>query len=53
MIEPGKGLILTEDQKRRRRRRNMAIGVILAVMVALFYVMTLVKLGGTVAGRAV
>lgn len=53
MPDPAQGLVLTEEQKRRRRRRNIAIGFILALMVALFYVMTLVKLGGSVAGRAV
>jgi hypothetical protein len=36
----------------RRRRRSIAMGVILAVMVVLFFVTTLVRLGGTVAERS-
>lgn len=43
---------LTEDQKRRRRSRSIAIAVILAGLVVLFYVVTIVRLGGNVASRA-
>jgi hypothetical protein len=37
------GIVLTEAQKRARRSRSIAIAVSLAVLVALFYAMTLVK----------
>jgi len=40
---------LTEAQKRRRRARSLAIALALAVFVALFYVVTIVKLGNNVA----
>ena len=45
MNEPAKedGIVLTEAQKRARRSRSIAIAVSLAVLVVLFYVMTLVK----------
>jgi predicted nucleic acid-binding Zn ribbon protein len=35
------GIVLTEEQKRRRRARSIALS--LGVLVALFYVVTLVK----------
>jgi archaellum biogenesis protein FlaJ (TadC family) len=38
-------LRLTDEQIRRRRARSIAIAVALAVLVALFYVVTIVKLG--------
>jgi hypothetical protein len=44
-------LILTDEQKRRQRRRNIAIGVVLFALVAIFYAITVVKMGGNVAGR--
>lgn len=45
MDEPTKddGIVLTEAQKRARRSRSIAIAVSLAVLVILFYAMTLVK----------
>ncbi len=36
---------LTADQKRNRRRRNFAIGLSIAFLAALFYAITIVKLG--------
>jgi hypothetical protein len=39
------GLIPSEDQKARRRARNRAIAITLGVLVLLFYVVTVVKLG--------
>ena len=42
----------SEEDLRRRRRRSIAIALILAGMVVLFYVTTLVRLGGNVAERA-
>ncbi|HEX5775892.1 MAG TPA: hypothetical protein VFX95_04345 [Caulobacteraceae bacterium] len=34
-----------DDEQRRRRNKNIALGLILAGLAALFYVITLVKLG--------
>jgi hypothetical protein len=39
------GIILTEEQKRRRRHRSIAIALVLGALVALFYIITIVKLG--------
>jgi hypothetical protein len=38
-----KGIVLTEEQKRRRRARSVAIAVTLGVLAVLFYLVTLVK----------
>jgi hypothetical protein len=45
MDEPAKddGIVLTQAQKRAQRSRSIAIAVSLAVLVVLFYAMTLVK----------
>lgn len=40
-----------EDWQRRRRMRSVAIGLALAALVVLFYVATLVRLGGNVLNR--
>ncbi|MDW9593918.1 hypothetical protein GOA63_17080 [Sinorhizobium meliloti] len=37
---------LNEAQKKSRRGRNIALGIVLAALVAIFYVVTLVKVGG-------
>lgn len=37
---------LNDTQKKSRRGRNIALGVVLAVLVVLFYVVTLVKISG-------
>ena len=38
-----KGIVLTDEQKRRRRARSVAIAVALGVLAVLFYLVTLVK----------
>ncbi len=45
MNEPDKedGVVLTEAQKRARRSRSIAIALVLAALVVLFYALTLVK----------
>lgn len=43
---------LTPEQEARRRRRNVVIALLLVGMVALFFAMTLVRLGGNVTDRA-
>ena len=40
-----------EEWTRRRRMRSIAIGLALAALVVLFYVATLVRLGGNVMNR--
>lgn len=37
---------LNDAQKRSRRGRNIALGVLLAVLVVLFYIITIIKIGG-------
>ncbi|MDH3664776.1 MAG: hypothetical protein OEU92_32975 [Alphaproteobacteria bacterium] len=39
---------LTPEQQRRRRQKNIALGLGLAALVVLFYVITMIKLGGNV-----
>jgi hypothetical protein len=48
-----KGIVLSEDQQRRQRARNVAIGVLLAGLVVLFYLITVFKLGANVANRSI
>lgn len=45
------GIRLTEEQKRRQRGRSVAIGLALAGLVVLFFVITLVKMGPGVFNR--
>ena len=51
MNEEAKGVVLTEEQTRRRRARSVAIALTLGVLVLLFYVVTIVKLGPGVLSR--
>jgi hypothetical protein len=51
MAEKDKGIVLSEEQKRRRRARNIALALALGGLVVLFYLLTLFKLGGNVANR--
>jgi len=44
MIETVK---INEAQKKSRRGRNVALGLVLGALVVLFYVVTLIKIGGT------
>ena len=41
----------SEEVKRQKRRRSVAIALALLGLVALFYVLTIVKLGGNVLNR--
>ncbi|WP_018700425.1 hypothetical protein [Amorphus coralli] len=45
------GIRLTDRQKRNRRARSLAIAALLAVLVVLFYVITIFKMGGAVVDR--
>ncbi|MHB1219393.1 MAG: hypothetical protein ACYC1L_14455 [Alphaproteobacteria bacterium] len=35
------------DLRRRRRSKNLALALVLGVLVALFYVITIVRMGGS------
>jgi hypothetical protein len=37
-----------DEQRRRRRAKNIALALVLFALVVLFYVITMVKLGGNV-----
>jgi len=41
---------LTETQRKSRRNRNIALGLVLAGLVILFYAITIVKIGAGMAG---
>lgn len=43
---------LTPDEKRRRRSRSIAIAVTLGGLVALFYILTIAKIGPQILQRA-
>lgn len=47
----GPGIEMTEAQKKARRSRSIAIGLSLAALVALFYIITLVKFGPAILNR--
>ena len=40
-----------QERKRRQRMRSVAIAWILAALVVLFFIVTIVRLGGNVANR--
>lgn len=42
---------LTQEQKKRRRARSIAIAWALVAMAALFFVVTMVRLGANMANR--
>lgn len=45
------GFRLTDEQIKRRRQRSLVIGLVLAGLALLFYLVTLVKLGPGVVDR--
>jgi ferric-dicitrate binding protein FerR (iron transport regulator) len=49
--EPERAGLQPEEQERRRRSRSIAIALALAAMAALFFITTIVRLGGNVADR--
>lgn len=49
--EEKQGITLTPEQKRRQRIRSIAIGWGLAALVVIFFLATLIRLGGNVANR--
>ena len=46
-------IILTEQEKRRQRTRSIAIALALAALVVIFYIVTIVRLGGNVLNRPI
>jgi hypothetical protein len=46
-------IILTRQEKRRQRTRSIAIGLALAALVVIFYLVTIVRLGGNVFNRPI
>ncbi len=51
--EKSEGIVLTAEQKRRLRARNIAVAAVLFGLIGLFYLITIFKLGGNIAGRAI
>jgi hypothetical protein len=45
------GIVLTPEEQKRRRGRNIAIALALAAFVALFYAVTIAKLGSNILNR--
>lgn len=45
------GIRLTEEQRRRQRGRSIAIAIVLVGLVALFYFVTIAKLGPGIVDR--
>jgi hypothetical protein len=45
MQDDKNGVRLTEAQEKRRRQRNLAIGLGLAALVVIFYLITVIKMG--------
>ncbi len=52
MSAEGSQSVLSEEELKRRRWRNITIGAVCIVLVALFYVVTIVKLSGNIAQSA-
>ena len=40
-------MVRGDEQRRRLRTKNIALGLILIALVVLFYLITMVKMGGT------
>ena len=51
--QPLETIDLSEAQRRARRKRNIAIGLCLFAMVAIFYAATIAKFGPRVADRPI
>ena len=47
------GVQLSEEQLKRRRTRSIAIAWILVALVAIFFAVTIVRLGGNVMNRPI
>jgi hypothetical protein len=47
------GIVLTEEQRRRRRTRSIVLGLVLAALAILFYLVTIVKIGPAIMSRPI
>lgn len=47
------GIELTKEQKQRRRSRSVAIAIVLGLLVVLFYIVTVVKMGPAILNRPI
>ncbi len=45
-------IMANDEDAKRRKWRNIAIALVLAAMVVIFYVVTIVRIGGNIAERA-
>lgn len=48
-----KGIELTERQRKARRSRSIALGLVLAAVVIIFYLVTVVKIGPEIFNRPI
>ena len=46
------GVVLTEEQKRKQRRRSVALAWCIGGLIALFYIITVVKMGPAILKRS-
>ncbi|NVK34430.1 MAG: hypothetical protein HWE23_08110 [Rhodobacteraceae bacterium] len=53
MNEEPNGIKLTDEQKSRRRSRSVAIAIVLGLLVVLFYVVTVIKMGPAILNRPI
>ena len=53
MTKPTKPVAFSPEDLARRRKRSVVMAVILVALVVLFFVSTLVRLGGNIAERVV
>jgi len=49
--EPETGIMLTEAQVRARRRRSIALGLSIAALCLLFYLITVFRMGSAIVNR--
>jgi hypothetical protein len=52
MEKPVAPVAFSPEDLARRKRRSIALGLILAAVAVMFFVSTLVRLGGTIAERS-
>jgi hypothetical protein len=53
MPDENKPVVLTEEEKRRQRVRSIAIAFALATLAVIFFLVTIVRLGGNVFNRVI
>jgi hypothetical protein len=53
MPEGDKPVVLTQEEKRRQRVRSIAIAFALATLAVIFFLVTIVRMGGNVFNRVI